>query len=146
MPDQTEIAAFPMVGDVNLFLKGTPENGDEEVEAEVMIAGSPPPSYMRCSSRRLSSSECPTEAAYRRKGAAASALQLLFHYATSPDGPLHFSPTKLVARIGESNNASLRLFEKLSFSVTRRVAVFQEVEMRYEGNGSWTGGKSIVFD
>lgn len=34
-----DIAELPMVGDVNLFLKGSPEDEDFEVEAEIMIAG-----------------------------------------------------------------------------------------------------------
>jgi tubulin N-terminal N-acetyltransferase len=38
-PSEEEISTFPMVGDVNLFLKGSPEEGDDEAEAEVMIAG-----------------------------------------------------------------------------------------------------------
>jgi hypothetical protein len=33
------IFAQPMVGDVNLFLKGKPAEEDFEVEAEIMIAG-----------------------------------------------------------------------------------------------------------
>lgn len=40
IPSEEEISTYQMVGDVNLFLKGSPEEGDEEVEAEVMIAGS----------------------------------------------------------------------------------------------------------
>lgn len=32
--------AAPMIGDVNLFLKGSPAEEDFEVEVEIMIAGS----------------------------------------------------------------------------------------------------------
>ena len=32
-------SALTMIGDVNLFLKGTPEDPDFEVELEIMIAG-----------------------------------------------------------------------------------------------------------
>jgi len=34
-----ELKALPMVGDVNLFFKGRPDDEDFEVEVEVMIAG-----------------------------------------------------------------------------------------------------------
>ena len=34
-----EIPTLPMVGDVNIFLNGTPSDPDFEVEAEIMIAG-----------------------------------------------------------------------------------------------------------
>jgi hypothetical protein len=40
---------------------------------------------------------------------------------------------RLVVRIGEKNEASVRLFEKLGFRITRYVEVFGEVEMRYGG-------------
>ena len=146
IPSQEEVSTFPMVGDINLFLKGSPEEGNEEVEAEVMIAGVIFASnsfvhYERTNKYRA-------EAGYRRKGVALNALQILFHYATSPEGPpsLRIPPERLVARIGESNSSSLRLFEKLSFHVTRRVPVFQEVEMRYMGDGKWTSGTCIQFD
>ncbi|KAF8577561.1 hypothetical protein K439DRAFT_1418141 [Ramaria rubella] len=124
IPTREEILTFPMIGDVNLFLKETHQDGDEEVEAEVMIA----------------------DTAYRRKGVAQSALHLLFHYATSSSGPLHIPPERLIVRIGETNAASIRLFEKLSFHVTKRVPVFQEVELRYRGDGTWAGGQCIQFD
>ena len=37
----------------------------------------------------------------------------------------------MLARISDVNIPSIRLFEKLGFMVTKRVEVFQEVEMRY---------------
>ena len=43
---------------------------------------------------------------------------------------LPITADKLVARIGESNSASIALFAKLGFVVTKRVKVFEEVEMR----------------
>ncbi|KAG5643429.1 hypothetical protein DXG03_000937 [Asterophora parasitica] len=151
-PTDSAIAALPMVGDVNLFLKGTvpglnsnlsttisspvsqvdaeEEEGDEfEAEVEVMIA----------------------EPAFRRKGLALDALRLLLEYATggpsssfapNPDGSaptvtrpegkgLGIPPSSLVARISDSNAPSIRLFESLGFRITRRVEVFQEVELRW---------------
>jgi hypothetical protein len=44
----TDIPTLPMVGDVNIFLNGTPGDQDFESEAEIMIAGELTPSeYLR---------------------------------------------------------------------------------------------------
>lgn len=68
----------------------------------------------------------------------------MLSYATDPlsPSPLPVRPEKLVARIGDKNEPSIRLFEKLGFSMTKRVAVFEEVELRYTGaNGApWISG------
>ncbi|KDQ23137.1 hypothetical protein PLEOSDRAFT_35735 [Pleurotus ostreatus PC15] len=66
---------------------------------------------------------------WRRKGLAIEALQLMLGYATtgSPSG------ASLVTRISESNTPSIKLFQKLGFVITKRVEVFREVEMRYQG-------------
>ncbi|KDQ51392.1 hypothetical protein JAAARDRAFT_41240 [Jaapia argillacea MUCL 33604] len=130
----SSLSTLPMIGDVNLFLKGSPhaedggEDPDFEAEVEIMIA----------------------EPEYRRKGHALSALGLLLSYVTSPfpppestSNPLHLdSPAKLapipfpllpkhlVSRVAETNTPSIRLFEKVGFDVVKRVAVFGEVEMR----------------
>ncbi|RDX41112.1 acyl-CoA N-acyltransferase [Lentinus brumalis] len=116
------LAGQPMIGDVNLFLKGVPADEDFEVEAEIMIA----------------------ESAYRRRGVAYTALQLMLSYATDPSSPspLPVPKDRLVARIGEKNQASIRLFEKLGFTVTKRVAVFEEVELRFTAGDekTWTAG------
>ena len=84
------------------------------------------------------------EPAFRRKGLAYTALQLLLSYATSPTMALGILRARLVARIGERNAPSIRLFEKLGFAVTKRVAVFEEVEMRYAGTDAqpeWAAGE-----
>lgn len=62
-------------------------------------------------------------------------------YATAPDSPapLPIRSNALVVRIGEKNEASIRLFEKLGFVITKRVEVFEEVEMRYCGGGGGDG-------
>ena len=76
---------------------------------------------------------CIAEPAFRRKGLALTALELLLSYATSPTtshAPLPVSKEQLVVRIGEKNEPSIRLFEKLGFAITKHVAVFQEIEMR----------------
>jgi len=112
-----------MIGDVNLFLKGIPGDDDFEVEAEIMIA----------------------EPAFRRRGIAFKALQLLLSYATALESPspLPIEPNALVARIGEKNASSIRLFEKLGFVITKRVKVFEEVEMRFRGDASeWGRGET----
>ena len=86
----------------------------------------------------------PAEPAYRRRGIAHTALQLLLSYATDPaaPAPLPVPKEKLVARIGDKNEPSIRLFEKLGFAVTKRVPVFEEVELRYVGANAtpWISG------
>ena len=86
------------------------------------------------------------EPAYRRRGVAYAALQMMLSYATDPSSPapLPVPKERLVVRIGEKNEASIRLFEKLGFAVTKRVAVFEEVEMRYAGTDAqpeWAAGE-----
>ena len=84
------------------------------------------------------------EPAYRRRGFAHEALQLMLSYVTgipqlfstnkdhrSIPSPLNVPAARLVTRITESNEPSIRLFEKLGFKITKRVAVFEEVEMRW---------------
>ncbi|EIN03469.1 acyl-CoA N-acyltransferase [Punctularia strigosozonata HHB-11173 SS5] len=129
-PSVDEIKAMPMIGDVNLFLNGDPADDDEyEAEVEIMIA----------------------ERAYRRSGRAREALQLMFAYATSRSSPapLPVPARALTVRIGETNEASVRLFEKMGFAVVKRVSVFEEVEMRLVGDSSvarrWTEGHHIEF-
>ena len=52
---------------------------------------------------------------------------------------------RLVVRIGDKNEPSIRLFEKLGFTVTKRVAVFEEVELRYTAANAtpWVAGERI---
>jgi L-amino acid N-acyltransferase YncA len=45
--------------------------------------------------------------------------------------PHRIPPEALTARIGISNLASIALFEKLGFRVTKKVEVFGEVEMHW---------------
>ncbi|KAK2461168.1 hypothetical protein APHAL10511_006695 [Amanita phalloides] len=126
------IGLLPLVGDVNIFLHGTPmasptkepQDGQDEdnffeAEVEIMIA----------------------EPAYRRRGLAQEALQLMLSYVTGTpnlfnasmivSSPLRIPATCLVTRITESNDPSIKLFEKLGFKVTKKVDVFKEVEMRW---------------
>lgn len=120
------VRALPMAGDVNLFMKGSRDEDDFEAEVEIMIA----------------------ENAYRRRGFASSALQLMLSYATSSTSPspLPISRDRLVVRIGEKNTPSIRLFEKLGFGITKRVEVFGEVEMRMgAGAVEWKEGERRVL-
>ena len=98
----------------------------------------PPPLLVLCSAPTIA------EPAYRRKGVAYTALQLMLSYATdaASPAPLPVPKERLVARIGEKNEPSIRLFEKLGFSVTKRVAVFEEVELRFTpgGDRAWIAG------
>ncbi|OAX37609.1 hypothetical protein K503DRAFT_693060 [Rhizopogon vinicolor AM-OR11-026] len=120
-----DLSANRMAGDINLFLKGRPEDDDFEAEVEIMIA----------------------ELAYRRKGFALEALRLMLTYVTQavppfsscttlplhtppPPPPLPVHPSRLVVRISQSNQPSIKLFLQLGFAVVRVVEVFDEVEMR----------------
>ncbi|KAF9522627.1 GNAT domain-containing protein [Crepidotus variabilis] len=147
LPDSPLLSKLPMVGDVNIFLYGSrlsleippacdtedSEDGHSYAEVEIMIA----------------------ENSYRRGGFATEALQLMLGYATGqpqsffghntvnedtklfaaiPPSPLCISPFRLVSRIGSSNEPSVNLFRKLGFQVTKRIEVFDELEMRYLGD------------
>lgn len=69
----------------------------------------------------------------------------MLSYATDAASPrpLPVPRDRLVVRIGETNVPSIRLFEKLGFSVTKHVAVFEEVELRFTGvnTASWVTGE-----
>lgn len=56
---------------------------------------------------------------------------LICHQQNFNDSPLRIPPSCLLTRISDVNIPSVRLFEKLGFTVTKRVEVFREVEMRY---------------
>lgn len=68
----------------------------------------------------------------------------MLSYATdvASPAPLPIPKDRLVARIGDKNEPSIRLFEKLGFSITKRVPVFEEVELRYTDapERSWISG------
>ncbi|CAE6520600.1 unnamed protein product [Rhizoctonia solani] len=140
--DPDAIRELPMIGDVNLFLKDTEtDDGDrKEAEVEIMIA----------------------ERGYRRKGLAFEALQMFLSYTTRRDQDvpgLALDPYQLVVRIGGSNAPSRELFKRLGFVVSKEVAVFDEVEMRWHWDESgvqpelsgetiqslWGNGGQIVY-
>jgi hypothetical protein len=45
-------------------------------------------------------------------------------------------PTSLVVRIGAFNVSSIALFQKLGFSISKRVEVFEEVELKFAWNAA----------
>ncbi|KIJ66750.1 hypothetical protein HYDPIDRAFT_85456 [Hydnomerulius pinastri MD-312] len=124
-----DISSLPMVGDVNLFLKGLPGDEDFEAEVGVMIA----------------------EQSYQRKGFAIEALRLMLTYATnsplsfscpplsqtvpSPPSPLPIRPESLVVRISQENLPSIKVFQGLGFVETKGANAFGEKEMRFCGQG-----------
>eukprot|EP00884_Botryococcus_braunii_P022239 jgi/Botrbrau1/869/Bobra.0352s0058.2 len=91
-----------MIGDVNVFFNDPDTRA--AVEIEVMIA----------------------ESAKRGQGRAREAVMLMMAYAHHMLGVSCFR-----AKIGFTNSASLRLFNKLGFMETSRSPVFQEVTLEY---------------
>lgn len=170
LPEDSKLKSLPMVGDVNLFLKGTrpgsahsvQETGDDdddfEVEIEIMIAGNY--FFLYCQQQtNFDFLYLYAERAYWRQGFALESILLLLEYATGKgwdfvtsslshtglqpflnyiqtvQAPLSLTsiitPDRLVVRISDSNEPSIRLFEKLGFETTKKVEIFQEVEMRW---------------
>ncbi|KAG8967154.1 N-acetyltransferase 9, partial [Tulasnella sp. 427] len=130
-----DISGLPMIGDVNLFFNRTADDdGNEvlEVECEVMIAGK-------------------HEDDFRGKGCGYAALSMLLSYASSPlpEG-LGVPKSCFVAKIGLDNVASRALFRKLGFRETKVVEVFNEVELKYDTEGSqcpeWVKGDKREYD
>lgn len=96
-----------MAGDVNLFFGRDDDDQPDRSNAEIEVMIAEPRS--------------------RRKGLAREALQIMVAYSSSQFGTVHF-----VAKIKDTNEASMRLFESLGFWETRRVAVFHEVHYELE--------------
>lgn len=95
-----------------------------------------------------------SEENYRRKGLALEALRLLLQYATSPThsefsvtSPFPIPAESLIVRIGAANVASIALFERLGFSISKKVEVFNEVEMKfaYEAESSHRNVSELVL-
>lgn len=105
-----------MAGDVNLFLNDPDDRSIAEIE--IMVA----------------------EPASRRKGLACEALLSFMAYAV---GTLGIS--KFVAKIGEGNEVSLRLFAQLGYTEVRRVAVFKEVHLELNVEGETKQRLSTSF-
>ena len=160
LPTDERLASLPIIGDVNIFRYGTPtslakdESQDASentvledefyAEVEIVIANVSLHLPHLCSPSLL-----PIEPDFRRKGLALEALQLMLGYATGKpeafsagsalphshsfsESPLRLSPGSLVTKVSDTNIASIRLFEKLGFEITKRIGVFHEVEMHYK--------------
>lgn len=98
------------IGDVNLFLV-TSDADTIQAEVNIMIG----------------------EASARRKGLAKEALLLAFRYAIE-----HHRVTSLIARIDDSNAASINLFtNKLNWSVDSHSDVFQETTLKADVTSSF---------
>ena len=93
------------IGDVNLFLQPSDQNeGKNEAEVNVMIG----------------------EAEARRKGLAKEALLLAFRYAIE-----YHNVTTLIARIDDSNAASINLFaNKLQWPIESHSDAFKETTFK----------------
>lgn len=63
------------------------------------------------------------------------ALDMPYHSLTYVIRELHISPSQLMARIGAKNAASISLFERLGFKQAKYVAVWDEIEMRWDDAG-----------
>ncbi|XP_045046015.1 alpha/beta-tubulin-N-acetyltransferase 9 isoform X3 [Desmodus rotundus] len=115
-PDATEESC--MAGDVNLFLTdlGDPSLG----EVEVMIAGPAvePGTGVRDGCFLL-------EPGCRGKGFGTEAVLMMMSY-----GVTRLGLTKFEAKIGQENEPSLRMFQKLHFEPVAVSSVFQEVTLR----------------
>jgi hypothetical protein len=149
--DKSCIDALLMIGDVNLFLASSMDEAELEGEVEIMIAGD---ILLNLCSQNTDKR---TEPAYRRRGLARVALSAFLRYATSHDicvvsseqaqetirAPINSS--RLLVRIGQSNTASIALFSKLGFTITKEANVFGEVEMRFTSGDEekWWGQQSI---
>jgi RimJ/RimL family protein N-acetyltransferase len=89
-------------GDVNLYLNLNDHESSSVAEIEVMVA----------------------EEGSRRKGIAKEALQIMMAYAVTD-----LKVTSFVAKILESNEPSIRLFESLGYGLVKRVPAFHEVHL-----------------
>ena len=98
-----------MAGDVNIFINNA--DNDKEGEIEIMIAAS----------------------SSRGKGIAKESLQIMMHYAYQTLGINLF-----VAKIGESNEASRKLFTQLGFEQIGEPNYFKEVLVSFYFNSSFT--------
>eukprot|EP00775_Hariotina_reticulata_P012646 gene12646-12774_t len=97
-----------MIGDVNFFFNDHDDHSVAEIEIMVAEAGS------------------------RRRGLATEALMLFMAYGIS-----HLGITKFRAKIGESNIASVALFQKLGYKEVSRSSVFREVTLELPVNGQF---------
>ncbi|BGP28945.1 hypothetical protein JCM10296v2_000681 [Rhodotorula toruloides] len=114
-----------MLGDVNLFL-----HASSPPSSPSSSSSSPPPSQ-----RAELEIMFPPSALYKpRTGLASLALRTFLSYSSRA---LSLPPSAFFARIGFDNEASLGLFKSLGFREGKRVEVFREVEVVWEGEERW---------
>jgi hypothetical protein len=128
-----------MVGDVNLF---APNGPSEDVECEIMIAGrdlAPLPLLkLRTRLSWTRPGKGGPHAVVRAPRKRPPHLLLLTPCSLTYVVHSHLKvvPTHFIARIGSSNESSIRLFERLGFGKVRVVEVWDEVEMRWGWKGT----------
>uniref|UniRef100_A0A1B0GB54 N-acetyltransferase domain-containing protein n=1 Tax=Glossina morsitans morsitans TaxID=37546 RepID=A0A1B0GB54_GLOMM len=91
-----------LVGDTNLFLHPKEESGEKLAEIEIMIA----------------------EPEMRGKGFGWESVLLMLKY-----GLKYLNIQKFVAKIGEDNTKSIKMFQKMQFEEVARSKVFHEVTL-----------------
>jgi hypothetical protein len=107
-----------MAGDVNLFLSSEEREGSDEEEAD------DPDSRKGDSSLQAEIDIMIAESKYRNHGLGREACTLMLRY-----GIQHFGIRRFFCKIGESNEASLRLFKALGFTQCGYAACFRELEL-----------------
>jgi RimJ/RimL family protein N-acetyltransferase len=142
--DRAESEARPddptsgMCGDINLFLMdddasadyAPPPAADDEAGAGSRAGSSSAPSSAPSAPRKAAEVMVMiADPAYRRRGYAAEAVRAILAYASGPSSSLGL--TRFVAKITESNAASLALFQgpRLGFRVARRMPHFEEIHL-----------------
>ncbi|THH14074.1 hypothetical protein EW146_g6204 [Bondarzewia mesenterica] len=145
-PDQLtddDLRALPMIGDVNLFLNGSPQDHEFEAEIEVMIAGAP-----RAFPTPIWTQSHPLPRTLQTQPTAANASLTPPSPFSSPTSrpPTRPLPSPFAKTVSSSKSVktippSIRLFEGLGFTIVKTVAVFEEVEMRLAGQAAeWVAG------
>lgn len=139
------VSALAMVGDCNLFLLPNSDEDEDEERDEESDEGkggreeSPvqvPCSRRREKKRRFEIEVMVAETTFRRRGLAKEAIRLLMCYAVEVLGATGF-----VAKILDSNEASIRLFQDaFGFREFKRVPVFHEVHLLRDVVDTHRGG------
>lgn len=106
-PDLQHQDLNAMCGDVNIYLNDHESRSVAEIE--VMVA----------------------EVSSRKKGIAREAVEIMMAYAAQD-----LNVTTFVAKILETNEPSIRLFEALGYCLTKRVQAFKEVHLQRNAGNS----------
>lgn len=106
-PDLQHQDLNAMCGDVNIYLNDHESRSVAEIEVMVAEVGS------------------------RKKGIAREAVEIMMAYAAQD-----LNVTTFVAKILETNEPSIRLFEALGYCLTKRVQAFKEVHLQRNAGDS----------